>query len=83
MEKEELTESELAQIEDVVTRKTGCSVDCLTITSVSPVKNKSAETAQSGDKKEPTEGENNGDKQEDAEKEPSGGDEKNYNDNLP
>lgn len=32
----ELLEGDLAQIEDVVTRKTGCSVDNLTITSISP-----------------------------------------------
>ena len=32
----ELLDGDLAQIEDVVTRKTGCSVDNLTITSVSP-----------------------------------------------
>ncbi|MGN0374324.1 MAG: SpoIIIAH-like family protein [Butyrivibrio sp.] len=61
VEKEELTESELAQIEDVVTRKTGCSVDCLTITSVSPVKNKSAETSQNSDNKEPSGGDEKND----------------------
>lgn len=36
VETQELTESDLAQVEDVVTRKTGCGVDALTITSVSP-----------------------------------------------
>lgn len=41
VEKEELTQTELAQIEDVVKRKTECSIDNLTITSVSPVKNQS------------------------------------------
>ena len=32
----ELLDGDLAQIEDVVTRKTGCSVDNLTITSIAP-----------------------------------------------
>lgn len=45
VETEELTSSELAQIEDVVTRKTGCSVDCLTITSVSSEEKNSTETS--------------------------------------
>lgn len=38
VEKEELSQTELAQIEDVVKRKTECSINDLTITSVSPVK---------------------------------------------
>ena len=38
LETEKLTESELAQIEDVVTRKTGYSIDSVTITSVAPKK---------------------------------------------
>ena len=40
LETEKLTESELAQIEDVVTRKTGYSIDSVTITSVAPDKDK-------------------------------------------
>ena len=36
LEKDKLTDSELAQIEDVVTRKTGYSIDSVTITSVAP-----------------------------------------------
>ncbi len=36
VETSELLEGDLAQIEDVVTRKTGCSVDNLTITAISP-----------------------------------------------
>lgn len=40
VETPELTESDLAQVEDVVTRKTGCSVDALTITAVSATEDK-------------------------------------------
>ena len=36
VETSELVEGDLAQIEDVVTRKTGCTVDKLTITSIAP-----------------------------------------------
>ncbi len=54
VETSELTESDLAQVEDVVTRKTGCSIDALTITSVSPVTdnntNNSSEDEVSSDK---------------------------------
>ena len=39
IEKEELSQTELAQIEDVVKRKTECRIDNLTITTVGPVKN--------------------------------------------
>ncbi len=51
VETPELTESDLAQVEDVVTRKTGCSVDALTITSVSSSedKNTSGEVAEDED----------------------------------
>lgn len=41
----ELTDTDLAQIEDIVTRKTGCSLENLTITSVSPVKDDAEETS--------------------------------------
>ena len=51
VETPELTESDLAQVEDVVTRKTGSSVDALTITSVSSSedKNTSGEVAEDED----------------------------------
>ena len=45
LETEKLTESELAQIEDVVTRKTGYSIDSVTITSVSPKKDETTSSA--------------------------------------
>lgn len=34
----ELTDTNRAQIEDIVTRKTGCSIENLTITSITPAK---------------------------------------------
>ncbi|MGN0370906.1 MAG: SpoIIIAH-like family protein [Butyrivibrio sp.] len=53
IETEELTDTDLARIEDVVTRKTGCSVTDLTITTVSPVKEQTeatgGQTTDSGD----------------------------------
>ena len=50
LETEKLTESELAQIEDVVTRKTGYSIDSVTITSVAPKKDET--TSSTGTNKE-------------------------------
>ena len=49
----ELTDTDLAQIEDIVTRKTECSLENLTITSVSPIKDETAQT--SGDAEQETE----------------------------
>lgn len=50
VETKELTDSDLAQVEDVVTRKTGCGVDSLTITSVSPVTEEKSEENVTPDK---------------------------------
>lgn len=50
VETEKLTDTDLAQVEDVVTRKTGCSVDSLTITSVAPVTDNKSEVEVSPDK---------------------------------
>lgn len=44
VETQELTATQLAQIEDIVTRKTSCALENLTITSVTPVKDGSAAT---------------------------------------
>lgn len=70
LETEKLTESELAQIEDVVTRKTGYSIDSVTITSVAPKKDET--TSSTGTDKETetatetaTEGESQEDKTKD------------------
>ena len=38
VETAELTDTNRAQIEDIVTRKTGCSIENLTITSITPAK---------------------------------------------
>lgn len=58
VETQELTATQLAQIEDIVTRKTSCALENLTITSVTPVKDDSAATGGevSGDDKEQTDG---------------------------
>lgn len=44
VETQELTATQLAQIEDIVTRKTACALENLTITSVTPVKDDSTAT---------------------------------------
>ncbi len=48
LEIEKLTESDLAQIEDVVTRKTGFSIDSVTITSVAPKKDEITSSTEPG-----------------------------------
>ncbi len=50
-----LTDTNLAQIEDIVTRKTGCSLENLTITSVSPVKDDATATSGEANTDEETE----------------------------
>lgn len=42
VETAELTDTNRAQIEDIVTRKTGCSIENLTITSITPAKDNTA-----------------------------------------
>lgn len=42
VETSELTDTNRAQIEDIVTRKTGCSIENLTITSITPAKDNTA-----------------------------------------
>lgn len=57
IETKEITATQLAQIEDVVTRKTGCGIADLTITSVYPAEEVNAETNTEGETESETEGE--------------------------